>query len=169
MRAGLALITEDRKGTGLLLDRSIRDNITLPLLPLKTRFGVSSPQMERQDALDAIEQLRIAARGPDQVVGRLSGGNQQKVVLGKWLATTPEILLLDEPTRGIDIGAKDEIYELIGKLADSGLSVIFVSSEIPEYMAVCDRVVVLCEGRMTGELSADEMTADAIKALAMRF
>lgn len=167
--AGLALITEDRKGNGLLLERSIRDNVALPLLPLKTRFGLVSPQMEAREAASAIEKLRVAARGPEHIVGRLSGGNQQKVVLGKWLATNPQILLLDEPTRGIDIGAKEEIYELIGKLADSGLSVVFVSSEIPEYLAVCDRMIVLCEGRVTGELNADEMSLDAIKELAMRF
>lgn len=167
--AGLALITEDRKGNGLLLERTITDNIALPLLPLKTRYGLISPKMETAEATAAIEKLRIAARGPDHVVGRLSGGNQQKVVLGKWLATHPQIILLDEPTRGIDIGAKDEIYELIGRLADSGLSILFVSSEIPEYMAVCDRMIVLCEGRVTGHLSADEMMVESIKELAMRF
>ena len=169
VRAGLALITEDRKGNGLLLERSIRDNIALPLLPLKTRYGLVSPRMEKAEAADAIEKLRIIAHGPDHVVGRLSGGNQQKVVLGKWLATCPQVLLLDEPTRGIDIGAKEEIYDLIGKLADSGLSVLFVSSEISEYLAVCDRIIVLCEGRVTGELAADDMSGDAIKELAMRF
>lgn len=167
--AGLALITEDRKGNGLLLERSIRDNVALPLLPLRTKFGLISPSMEAAEAAEAIKKLRIAALGPDHVVGRLSGGNQQKVVLGKWLATNPQILFLDEPTRGIDIGAKEEIYDLIGKLADSGLSVLFVSSEIPEYLAVCDRMIVLCEGRVTGELSADEMSVDTIKELAMRF
>lgn len=167
--AGLALITEDRKGNGLLLERSIRDNVALPLLPLKTKYGLSSPRMEIAEAESAIEKLRIAARGPDHIVGRLSGGNQQKVVLGKWLATHPQVLLLDEPTRGIDVGAKEEIYDLIGKLADSGLSVLFVSSEIPEYLAVCDRMIVLCEGRVTGELSAEDMSVETIKELAMRF
>ncbi len=167
--AGLAMITEDRKGNGLLLERSIRDNVALPLLPLKTGYGLLSPRMETAEAASAIEKLRIVARGPDHVVGRLSGGNQQKVVLGKWLATQPQVLLLDEPTRGIDVGAKEEIYELIGALADSGLSVLFVSSEIPEYLAVCDRMIILCEGRVTGELSADEMSVDTIKELAMRF
>ncbi|SNT36077.1 sugar ABC transporter ATP-binding protein [Antarctobacter heliothermus] len=169
VKAGLALITEDRKGNGLLLERSIRDNVALPLLPLKTKYGLMSPHMETAEAANAIEKLRIVARGPDHVVGRLSGGNQQKVVLGKWLATQPQVLLLDEPTRGIDIGAKEEIYTLIGKLADSGLSVLFVSSEIPEYLAVCDRMIVLCEGRITGELTNDEMSVDTIKELAMRF
>jgi ribose transport system ATP-binding protein len=169
VQAGLALITEDRKGNGLLLDRPIADNVVLPLLPLQTRFGLNSSRVREQEALSAIERLRIVARGPEHIVGRLSGGNQQKVVLGKWLATGPSVLLLDEPTRGIDIGAKDEIYDLICELADKGMSVLFASSEIPEFLAVCDRMIVLCEGRVTGELSKQEMTVDTIKELAMQF
>lgn len=168
LREGLALITEDRKGNGLLLKRNIRDNVVLPLLSSKTRFGLLSPSMEQTEAVTAIDRLRIIARGPEHVVERLSGGNQQKVVLGKWLATEPRILLLDEPTRGIDIGAKDEIYRLIGEAADSGMSVLFASSEIPEFLAVCDRVIVLTEGAMAGELSRQEMSVEAIKNLAMQ-
>lgn len=169
VRNGLALITEDRKGNGLILDDSIANNISLPLLPLKSRFGIFSKELRDSAALTAIEQLRIAARGPDQPVARLSGGNQQKVVLGKWLATEPRVLLLDEPTRGIDIGAKDEIYDLVGSLADKGIAVLFASSEIPEFLAVCDRMIVLCEGRLTGTLDRDEMSVEAIKELAMQF
>ena len=166
---GLALITEDRKGNGLLLERSIGDNIVLPLLPLRARLGLNPTALRRQEALGAIGKLRIAAQGSEHVVGRLSGGNQQKVVLGKWLATEPNILLLDEPTRGIDVGAKDEVYDLIGDLADDGISVLFASSEIPEFLSVCDRMIVLCEGRMTGVLERDEMSVDAIKERAMQF
>lgn len=166
---GFALITEDRKGNGLILDQSVVSNIALPLLPLKSRFGMLSNAVQQQEASDAIAKLRIATEGPHHVVGRLSGGNQQKVVLGKWLATQPRILLLDEATRGIDIGAKDEIYDLVGALADSGISILFASSELQEFLAVCDRMVVLCAGRMTGELSRDEMSIDAIKNLAMQF
>lgn len=166
---GLALITEDRKGNGLLLERSIADNVVLPLLPRKSRFGVLSNQTRDAEAQRVIERLRVAATGVDHTVGRLSGGNQQKVVLGKWLATGPSVLLLDEPTRGIDIGAKDEIYDLIGRLADQGLSVLFASSEIPEFLAVCDRMVVLCEGRVAGTLNREEMSLDAIKDLSMQF
>ena len=125
--------------------------------------------LQERETLSAIDKLRIAAQGPDHVVGRLSGGNQQKVVIGKWLATEPSVLLLDEPTRGIDIGAKDEIYDLIGELAEQGLSVLFASSEIPEFLAVCDRMVVLCEGRVTGTLEKSEMSVDSIKELAMQF
>ncbi|MDA4848730.1 sugar ABC transporter ATP-binding protein [Hoeflea poritis] len=166
---GLALITEDRKGDGLLLDRSIADNVILPLLPSRSRFGYLSPAARDAQAREAIEKLKIVATGVTHTVGRLSGGNQQKVVLGKWLATQPSILLLDEPTRGIDIGAKDEIYELIGNLADQGLSVLFASSEIPEFLAVCDRMIILCDGKVAGELSRDEMSVDAIKYLSMQF
>ena len=169
LECGLALITEDRKGNGLILDQSVSNNISLPLLPLRSRFGIF-PQAQRQsEALAAIRKLRIAANGPDHIVGRLSGGNQQKVVLGKWLATHPRILFLDEATRGIDIGAKDEIYDLVGALADSGISILFASSELQEFMAVCDRMIVLCDGRLTGELSREEMSVDAIKDLAMQF
>lgn len=166
---GLALITEDRKGNGLLLEKSITENVVLPLLPSRSRFGILSKSQREAFAQTAINKLRVAATGVDHVVGRLSGGNQQKVVLGKWLATNPSILLLDEPTRGIDIGAKDEIYDLIGALADQGLSVLFASSEIPEFLAVCDRMLVLCEGHMAGTLTKDEMSVDAIKDLSMQF
>lgn len=166
---GFALITEDRKGNGLILNQSVAENIALPLLPLKSRFGVFSNLIRQEETADAIKKLRIATSGPEHIVGRLSGGNQQKVVLGKWLATQPQILLLDEPTRGIDIGAKDEIYDLVGALADSGISILFASSELPEFLAVCDRMIVLCDGRLTGELSREEMSADTIKDLAMQF
>ena len=169
VRNGLALITEDRKGNGLILDRSISSNVALPLMPLQSRFGRFSEAEQRKQALQAIETLKVAATGPDHPVGKLSGGNQQKVVLGKWLATQPRVLLLDEPTRGIDIGAKDEIYDLVGRLADQGISVLFASSELSEFMAVCDRMIVLCEGQMAGELSRKEMSVDSIKALAMQF
>ncbi len=169
VRNGLALITEDRKGNGLILDRSIASNVALPLMPLQSRFGRFSEAEQRKQALTAIETLKVAATGPEHPVGKLSGGNQQKVVLGKWLATQPQVLLLDEPTRGIDIGAKDEIYDLVGRLADQGISVLFASSELSEFIAVCDRMIVLCEGQLAGELSRDEMTVDSIKALAMQF
>ena len=166
---GLALITEDRKGNGLLLDRTIAENVVLPLLPLKARFGYFSASDRDAEAQQVIDRLKVAATGVAHPVGRLSGGNQQKVVLGKWLATQPSILLLDEPTRGIDIGAKDEIYDLIGELADQGLSVLFASSEIPEFMAVCDRMIVLCDGTVAGELTREDMSVTAIKDLSMNF
>ncbi|SDQ15885.1 sugar ABC transporter ATP-binding protein [Pseudovibrio sp. Tun.PSC04-5.I4] len=169
VRNGCALITEDRKGNGLILDDTISENIALPLFPLQSRFGIFSEERREREAKTAITRMRIAAQGPEHVVGKLSGGNQQKVVLGKWLATEPSVLLLDDPTRGIDISAKDEIYKLIGALADDGMAVLFASSEINEFLAVCDRTIVLCEGRITGMLSKEEMTVDAIKHLAMQF
>lgn len=169
VRAGLALITEDRKSSGLILKDTLAGNVILPRLPWLGRFGLTSEARKETEAMGAIDRLRIAARGPAHVVGNLSGGNQQKVVLGKWLAMEPQILLLDEPTRGIDIGAKDEIYDLIGTLADRGISVLLASSEVPELLAICDRVMVLCEGRVTGVLGPDEMNYDQIKHLAMQF
>ena len=166
---GIALITEDRKATGLMLNDSIADNVILPLLPHASRFGIRSQRRKQNEALKVIQAHRVVANGPEHIVGQLSGGNQQKVVLGKWLATSPDILLLDEPTRGIDIGAKDEIYILIGELADQGMSIILASSEISEFLTVCDRVMVLCEGRTTGSLDANDMSYDAIKHLSMEF
>ena len=166
---GLAMLTEDRKSTGLILRHSVSANIILPQLPQLDRFGIGMGPYQTHAALTAINRLRIAARGVDHIVGNLSGGNQQKVVLGKWLGMEPRILLLDEPTRGIDIGAKDEIYDLIGQLADTGISVLLASSEIPELLSICDRVMVLCEGRITGILGPDEISLDAIKQLAMQF
>jgi ribose transport system ATP-binding protein len=166
---GLALITEDRKSTGLILRHAISDNIILPQLPRIDRFGIGMGHYRTAQALQAISRLRIMARGPDHIVGNLSGGNQQKVVLAKWLGLQPRILLLDEPTRGIDIGAKDEVYDLIGQLADTGISILLASSEIPELLSICDRVMVLCEGRVTGILGPDQMNLDAIKQLAMQF
>ncbi|MBL4767667.1 MAG: sugar ABC transporter ATP-binding protein [Rhodobacteraceae bacterium] len=163
------MITEDRKAKGLMLNDTIADNVILPLLPRAARFGIGINPEKYAHANRVIEQLNVAAQGPDHIVGKLSGGNQQKVVLGKWLATSPKILLLDEPTRGIDIGAKDEIYTLIGNLADQGISIIFASSEFSEFLAVCDRMFVLCEGRVTGRLTLDEMNNDAIRHLAMQF
>ncbi len=147
---GLALITEDRKSTGLILRHSVSDNIILPQLPQLDRFGIGMGPYQSQTAQTAIDRLRIAARNVDHVVGNLSGGNQQKVVLGKWLGMSPRILLLDDPTRGIDIGAKDEIYDLIGQLADTGISVLLASSEIPELLSICDRVMVFARGGLPG-------------------
>ena len=169
MRQGLALITEDRKNTGLLLDFTIKDNVALPSLGTWSSLSIPSRSRVERETLDAIQTLNIRCRGPEHVAGQLSGGNQQKVVLGKWLATLPEILLLDEPTRGIDVGAKDEIYQLIGVLADKGISILMASSEIPELMSVCDRLIVLCEGRKIGEIAKADFSADLIKEMSMQF
>ena len=166
---GLALITEDRKNTGLLLNFDINDNVALPSLARWSWAGMPSFKKITTETQSKIRELGIRCNGPEHIVGTLSGGNQQKVVLSKWLATNPRILLLDEPTRGIDIGAKDEIYQLIGQLADQGLSIVIASSEIPELMAVCDRLIVLCEGRKIGELTKKQFSADLIKEMSMQF
>jgi ribose transport system ATP-binding protein len=165
-RLGIALVTEDRKAKGLHLDASIRDNVTLPSLARLARFGVRMPVTEAGAARDAVRRLRVRCTGIEQVTATLSGGNQQKVVIGKWLATRPRLLLLDEPTRGIDVGAKQEIYDLVRALADDGLAIVMVSSELPELLLLADRIMVVSEGRKTGVLSREDASEEAIMQLA---
>jgi ribose transport system ATP-binding protein len=165
-RLGLALVTEDRKARGLHLDASIRSNMALASVGALSRFGVRAFARESRLAAEMVRQLSVRCANVDQAVATLSGGNQQKVVIGKWLATEPRVLLLDEPTRGIDVGAKQEIYELIFKLAEQGLGIIVVSSELPELLLVSDRILVMCEGRQTGLLQRHEATQERIMRLA---
>jgi ribose transport system ATP-binding protein len=165
-RHGLALVTEDRKVTGLQLGASIRDNLALLSLPLLARLGLRRFGREAELARGTIGRLGVRCTGPAQPAGRLSGGNQQKVVIGKWLATAPRVLLLDEPTRGIDVGAKKEIYDLVFALADQGIAVLLVSSELPELLLLADRILVMCEGRQTGLLPRAEASQEAIMDLA---
>jgi ribose transport system ATP-binding protein len=165
-RLGIALVTEDRKARGLLLGSSIRDNVALPSVGAMARFGLRAFAREAALAVDVVERLSVRCSGIDQIASTLSGGNQQKVVIGKWLATQPRILLLDEPTRGIDVGAKEEIYELIFRLAADGLGIIVVSSEMPELLLLSDRVLVMCEGRQTGLLRRADATQEAVMRLA---
>jgi ribose transport system ATP-binding protein len=165
-RHGLALVTEDRKVTGLLLGASIRDNLALPSLSVLARLGLRRFGREAELARGTIGRLGVRCIGPQQPAGRLSGGNQQKVVIGKWLATAPRVLLLDEPTRGIDVGAKKEIYDLVFALADQGIAVLLVSSELPELLLLADRILVMCEGRQTGLLPRAEASQEAIMDLA---
>ncbi|MFT4131718.1 sugar ABC transporter ATP-binding protein [Labrys sp. (in: a-proteobacteria)] len=166
IRHGLALVTEDRKATGLLLQSAIRDNVSLPSQPLQRRFGLRDDGLETRLAREAIASLSVRCRSDEQVVAELSGGNQQKVVIGKWLAIGPRILLLDEPTRGIDIGAKKEIYDLIFRLAGQGMAILVVSSELPELLLLSDRVLVMQEGRQAGILERGEASEEAIMTLA---
>ena len=166
IRAGLALVTEDRKLSGLVLGMSSGDNISMARLPLLARLGIVDRRKEAEMVAGLIQDLRVKVYGPEQIVGTLSGGNQQKVVLAKWLATNPEVLILDEPTRGIDVGAKAEIYNLIGELAARGLAVVMVSSELPEILGLADRVVVMHEGRLAGELTRAQATQERIMNLA---
>ena len=165
-RLGVALVTEDRKARGLLLASTVRDNMALPSVGALSRFGVRGFAREAALAEDMVERLSVRCNDVDQIVSTLSGGNQQKVVIGKWLATEPRVLLLDEPTRGIDVGAKQEIYHLVFQLAAHGLGIVTVSSEMPELLLLSDRVLVMCEGRQTAILSRAEATQEAIMRLA---
>ena len=165
-KLGVALVTEDRKARGLLLASTVRDNIALPSVGLLSRFGIRDFARETGVAVDMVERLSVRCNDVEQVVSTLSGGNQQKVVIGKWLPTEPRVLLLDEPTRGIDVGAKQEIYQLVFQLAARGLGIVVVSSEMPELLLLSDRVLVMCEGRQTGLLSRGEATQEAVMRLA---
>ena len=164
--AGISFATEDRKGTGLVLGRSIGDNISLPLYDRYASFGFMRDGKQKKDWIEYMKKLRVKAKSPAVAVGSLSGGNQQKVILARWLLTKPKVLLLDEPTRGIDVGAKEEIYLLINELAASGLAVVVISSELPEVIGICDRIITLCEGRLTGEISKEEATQEILLAAA---
>jgi ribose transport system ATP-binding protein len=165
--AGIALVPEDRKQQGVVLDMMIRQNIGLPSVHRHARAGgFLNFRVERDQSAEMSQRLRVKAPSDLHRVGNLSGGNQQKVVLGKWLAMKPRVLLLDEPTRGIDIGAKQEIYQLMDELAGQGIAVLFVSSELEEIIGLSDRVVVMHEGRITGELPRSELSEQRIMQLA---
>jgi ribose transport system ATP-binding protein len=165
-RLGIGLITEDRKAFGLHLSSSICDNVALPSIESFSRFGLRAFAREQALARDTVDRLSVRCNGVDQVVSTLSGGNQQKVVIGKWLGTRPRILLLDEPTRGIDVGAKQEIYQLVFRLAVEGLAILVVTSELPELLLLSDRILVMCEGRQTGVIPHALATQEAIMRLA---
>ena len=159
---GLAYVTEDRKGLGLVLHDDIRRNMTLANLPAVATRGVISEGEEHRVASGYRRSLNIRCAGVRQPVVNLSGGNQQKVVLAKWLFSQPELLILDEPTRGIDVGAKYEIYTLIDALAAQGKGILMISSEMPELLGMCDRIYVMNEGRFVAEMSGDEATQERI-------
>ncbi len=163
---GLALVTEDRKMTGLNLLGTVEENITLSSLARVSRLGLIRRRQEHARADEYIAGLRIKTMSRDALVSSLSGGNQQKVVLAKWLMTTPDVIILDEPTRGIDVGAKRDIYLQIGELARRGKAVIVISSELIEIMGLSDRILVMAEGRVTGELDRTEFSQERIMQLA---
>lgn len=160
--AGIALVTEDRKGEGLVLGLSVQENLVLPNLRSLSRFGFLRHRLEQDFTEDSMKKLRIKAHNSRQRVGSLSGGNQQKVVIGKWLATKPKVLILDEPTRGVDIGAKREIYDLMNQLTLEGVAIIMISSELTEVLGMSDRILVMHEGRLTGEFSGDNASQENI-------
>ena len=166
IRNGIGFVTEDRKRFGLILDQTILNNMTLAgLLRISGQF-VTNQNREFIAGEKARKDLRVKTNSVQTIVGTLSGGNQQKVVLAKWLLTNPKVLFLDEPTRGIDVGAKQEIYAQINELAQKGLAIVLVSSELPEVLGLSDRVLVLHEGRLTGEFSKSEATPEKVMAAA---
>ena len=170
IRAGIVLAPEDRKKDGLCTKLSIRENIALPNLDLLCGpTGIVNRRLERAMVAKSVESLRVKLSGPEMDAGNLSGGNQQKVVVGKWLARTSRVVIFDEPTRGIDVAAKVEIYHLMNELKKSGIAVLFVSSEMPEVLGMADRILVVCDGRITGELTRAEATQNKILEYAMRF
>ena len=166
MKNGIGFITEDRKTEGLMLEESIRKNISLANLGRISRRGVLRKKEERELVQKGIEELHIKCFGPEHECGRLSGGNQQKVVFAKWIYTDPKVLILDEPTRGVDIGAKKEIYNIINDLAAKGVAIIMVSTELPEVLGMADRIMVVREGLVRGILSKEEADQENIMILA---
>jgi ABC-type sugar transport system ATPase subunit len=166
IEAGIGLLTEDRKGEGLLMQLSIASNIVAPRLSEIARGGLLDLRAENSVGDDEIKRFSIAAPGPRTPVASLSGGSQQKVLFSRWVRACRRVLLLDEPTRGIDVGAKVEIYRIIRKLADEGFAILMISSELLELIGMCDRVLVMSEGRVAGELNGLEITEEAIMNLA---
>ena len=164
--AGIALAPEDRKQHGLVLPMTVRENASLPSLERDQAKGFLNQEAELKIADRAVEQMSIKTPTIEQIVRFLSGGNQQKIVLGKWLAMKPKLLMLDEPTRGIDVGAKREIYKLMEKLAGEGMAILFVSSEMEEVLGMADRAYIMHEGRVSGELSREELSEESIMHLA---
>ncbi|WP_037835490.1 sugar ABC transporter ATP-binding protein [Streptomyces sp. NRRL S-244] len=167
IRAGIGLAPEERKAQALFLDRSVRDNIALAVLDRLSRLRFVRRAAERELALEYTGRLRVRTPSVEREVRTLSGGNQQKVVLARWLARRPKVLILDEPTRGIDVGAKAEIYRIVADLAEAGVALLVISSELPEVLGLADRVLVMQGGRITGELDRSEATEEAVLALAM--
>jgi ribose transport system ATP-binding protein len=171
---GIALLTENRKKQGLFMTLTIQDNITIPAInapntsPTYARWGVINRGAQRRIAGDYASKLRIKTPSLLHVVSSLSGGNQQKTILAKWLALTPEFIIFDEPTRGIDVGAKTEIYHLMESLLKQGIAILMISSELPEILALSDRILVLAKGRITGEFTQREATQEKIMACAVK-
>ncbi|MEX2139300.1 MAG: sugar ABC transporter ATP-binding protein [Pirellulales bacterium] len=167
-RAGMALVTEDRKRLGLFANMTVRENITVCTLRALANGGIIRTRRERAAARTSIDSLAVRTSGPEAPVTTLSGGNQQKCIIGRWLLTRPEVLLLDDPTRGVDVGAKAELYRLMDQLCRNGMAIIVTSSELPELLTVSDRILVLCEGRLTGEFSRAEATEQRIMEAATK-
>ena len=168
IRLGIALCPEDRKEQGIVARRSICENISMAVMPSLCKSGFINFAKECVLAEEGVEELAIKTPSIEKPIGELSGGNQQKTILARWLALEPRILILDEPTKGIDVGSKSEIYQIICDMAKRGIGVIMVSSELPEILGVCDRIIVMCQGRITGELARAEATEHKVLMLAMK-
>jgi ribose transport system ATP-binding protein len=166
VKEGIGFITEDRKDEGLILDFSIRDNMVLPTLYSFAPKGIINEKSETDFVNMLIKRLTVKTESPDIAVGKLSGGNQQKVVIAKWVGIGPKLLILDEPTRGVDVGAKREIYQLMNELTDRGVAIIMVSSELPEVLGMSDRILVVHEGKINGQLLKEDATQEKIMTLA---
>ncbi|MDR1579837.1 MAG: sugar ABC transporter ATP-binding protein [Synergistaceae bacterium] len=164
---GIALCPEDRKEQGIFAKRPVKDNISVVMLGSLLRRGFIDFKAERLMASEGVRRLNIRTPSVDKAAGELSGGNQQKTIFARWLTTNPKVLILDEPTKGIDVGSKSEIYQMVCDLARSGIAVIFISSELPEILGLCDRIIVMCQGRITGELKGSEATDHEVLRLAM--
>ena len=166
VKSGIAMVPEDRKNEALVMGMSVRDNITLPLLDRIQKLGWLNKTRVQTIVSDAIGEFSIKTSGPDQEVQYLSGGNQQKVVLAKWISTRPQVVILDEPTHGVDVGAKAEVYEIVRQLATNGTAIIMISSELPEIIGMSDRILVMRRGHVVGELTQAEATEEKILTMA---
>ncbi len=167
--AGIGMMPEDRKEAGLFLSHSVADNISATVLGEVSPHGIVSEALSNRLAERFVEQLRIATPSTRQILGNLSGGNQQKVLLAKWLAPEPEVLIVDEPTRGVDVGARAEIYRILRDLRAKGLAILVVSSDLPEVLTLADRIVVMAAGRTVGEIDGDKATEEGVLRLATRY
>ena len=162
MKAGLALVPEDRRKQGLVIDATVSSNVTDAIRPTLTKFGLITVGKENREAQTWARMLEVKTAALDAVVGTLSGGNQQKVVLAKWLAANPKVLIIDEPTRGIDVGTKAEVHRMISELACMGLAILMISSELPEVLGMADRVLVMHEGRITADIPRADATPESV-------
>ncbi|MEG1408079.1 MAG: ATP-binding cassette domain-containing protein, partial [Ruthenibacterium sp.] len=167
VKAGIAYVSEDRKGDGLILGLSVKENMTLSSLKYFTDMFSLNKISENKSVQEYIQKFGIKTPSPDQIIKNLSGGNQQKVAIAKALLTNPKILILDEPTRGVDVGAKKEIYDVINELKEKGLSIIMISSEMPEVMGLSDKIMVIHEHKISGILSKKEFSQEKIMRYAV--
>lgn len=164
MKYKIAYVPEDRTREGAILDQPISFNLSLAVLDTLSSFGLVKSKSDRELSADYIKRLGVRTSGPEQLISALSGGNQQKVVLGKWLATNPEILILDDPTKGVDVGAKSEVYKIVGRMAQAGLAIILISNELEELLSVSDRVITFYRGAQGREFTERPFDSETVLA-----